>query len=197
MEDADGKTALCRAAEKNHIKAMKLLLSHVDIDQLETSLVSAVKSGNCTILNIILDACNRHSSINVPILHLACKLNNDRRIAENLETEVIPSTDEDHITSFLVKNLHLNTLSNYNNEGYTPVLLATHFGFVNCVKYLLSTSKNIEHQLEECIKESQRNILHVCVEQKRQNSIKSTFVQFLYDPDEEKVEIDSFRNRDG
>ncbi|CAF3844759.1 unnamed protein product [Adineta steineri] len=184
MQDADGKTALCRAAEKNHVEAIKLLLSQVDNDQWETTLVSAVKSGNCTILNLILNACRHYSSLNIPILHLACKLNNGRQIVER------SSTDEDCITAFLVENLHLNTLSDYNEEGYTPVLLAAHFGFIDCVKYLLSTSKNVDHQLNESTKDYQHNILHVCAKQGRQDWIKdSSSVQSLYDPDEKRVEM--------
>lgn len=167
-----------RAAEKNHVESVKLHLQYVDNDQWETTLVSAVKSGNCIILNIIFDACNRHLNFNIPILHLACKLNNGRRIAHRSLTinEKLASTDDDddYITGYLVENLNLNLLSNYNKEEYTPILLATHFGFVDCVKYLISTSKNVEQQLEEVTKDRQYNIFHICATQERQNSITST-----------------------
>jgi hypothetical protein len=92
---------------------------YVDNDQLETALVSSVKSGNCTILHLILDGCNSHLSFNIPILHLACKLNNGRRIVKLQSTNASAATDEDHITAYLVENLNLNIVSNYNNEGYT------------------------------------------------------------------------------
>jgi ankyrin repeat protein len=176
LQDANGKTALCRAAEKNHIQSVKLLLLHVDNDQWETTLVSAVKSGNRVILNIILDACNHQLILNIPILHLACKLNNGRRIAEQpfMMTEAIVSTDEDYITAYLVENLHLNILSDYNKEGYTPILLAARFGFVDCVKYLLSTSKNVEQQLEEHTKDHEYNIFHVCVQHERRYTLKNS-----------------------
>ena len=48
------------------------------------------------------------------------------------------------------------------------MLLAAHFGFVDCIKYLLSTSKDDERQLGECTKDRQYNILHLCAEQARQ-----------------------------
>ncbi|CAF1003535.1 unnamed protein product [Adineta steineri] len=157
MQDADGKTALCRAAEKNHVEAIKLLLSQVDNDQWETTLVSAVKSGNCTILNLILNACRHYSFLNIPILHLACKLNNGRQIVGR------SSTDEDCITAFLVENLHLNTLSDYNEEGNievvqffieqlnasltiqadnrdTPLISACEHGHLHVVNYLLEST---------------------------------------------------------
>ena len=174
MQDADGKTALCRAVEKNHIEAIKLLLPYADNDLWETTLVSAVKSGQCTSLKMILDTCNSDASIKIPILHLACKLNCCRRIAEPLSitTDSLVCTEEDRITTFLVENLHLNVLSDYNEEGYTPILLAAHFGFPDYVKYLLSTSKNVEYQLHECTIDDQLTIFHLCAQQDRQQSSK-------------------------
>jgi ankyrin repeat protein len=192
MQNSNEKTALCRAAEKNHVEAVKLLLFHVDKDQWETTLVSAVKSCNVTILNIILDACKRHLSLNIPILHLACKLNNGRRVSQQplMMTEALVSIDEDYITAYLVENLNLNIVSDYNKEGYTPILLATHFGFVDCVKYLLSTSKNVRQQLEEYTKDHQHNILHVCVQEECRIPIKHSPVQFLDDSDKKAGEME-------
>ena len=115
MQDADGKTALCRAAEKSHLEAVKLLLPYVDNDQWETTMVSAIKSGNYQILSPILAACSHRTSLEIPILHLACKLNNGRPVVNRPAMTI----DEDHVTSFLVENLHLNVTSDYNTEGYT------------------------------------------------------------------------------
>ena len=170
MYDGEGKTALCRAAENNHIETVIFLLPYVDSSQWETTLVSAVKSGHRTILTTILEAYHLHSCLNIPILHLACKLNHGRRILVEqspTKTELIPSTDQDQVISFLVECLHLNTISNYNKEGYTPVLLAAHFGDLDCVEYLLFTSKNAEHQLQECTQTRHQNIFHICAEQAR------------------------------
>jgi hypothetical protein len=147
---------------------------YVDNDQLETALVSSVKSGNCTILHLILDGCNSHLSFNIPILHLACKLNNGRRIVKLQSTNASAATDEDHITAYLVENLNLNIVSNYNNEGYTPILLAAHFRFLSCVKYLVSTSKNVEEQSEEYTKDCQHNILDVCAQQEGQHAMEKS-----------------------
>lgn len=147
MFDADGKTALCRAIEKNYFKTVNFLLRYADTTQWETVLVSAVKSGNRAILITVLEVYNEYSSLHIPLLHLACKLN------------------QSQIIEYLVEDLHLNTLSNYNREGYTPVLLAAHFGHIDSVKYLLSTSKNIDLQLQECTQARHQNILHICAEQ--------------------------------
>lgn len=168
--DGEGKTALCRAAENNHTETVTFLLPYVDDGQWETTLVSAVKSGHRTILTTILEAYHLHSCLNIPILHLACKLNHGRQILaehSSTKTESISSIDQDQIIPFLVESLHLNTISNYNTEGYTPVLLAAHFGYVDCVEYLLFTSKNTEHQLQERTQIRHQNIFHICAEQAR------------------------------
>lgn len=148
---------------------MKLFPPHVENDQWKATIVSAIKSGNCQIVSPILAACTHHTSLDIPILHLACKLNNGRPVVKRPAMTI----DEDHITSFLVENLHLNVTSDYNKEGYTPVLLAAHFGFVYCIKYLLSTSTDGERQLGECTKDRQYNILHLCAEQARQVTTSS------------------------
>lgn len=166
--DENGMTALMYAAEKNHPKAVNLLISHgADIEVCHyraTALVYAVFKGNTACVKALLDAgastniCLRFNG-DQGILHLVPKEKTE--ILQMLIKAKAPlnQTDDGGHTplmwAILEKNLTFTTLllnaganpdlAHYNLFGFapiTPLMAAARDGFTEGVKALLKAKAN-------------------------------------------------------
>jgi ankyrin repeat protein len=134
--NASGQTALCRAAEKGLVKSVKQLLVHwsSDDERQKLEIESAVKSNNGEILTAILEKIGWEKQ--PQILHLACKYNNNRKVAACTDSmDMANVTGCDNITGLIAERLQ-TAINQTDDNGYTPLLVAAHFGHYECVKYL-------------------------------------------------------------
>jgi len=145
--NASGQTALCRAAEKGLVESVKQLLEYwsPDDERQKLEIESAVKSNNREILKAILEKIGWEKQ--PQILHLACKYNNNQEVAackDSMDTANV--TGHDNITGLITERLQ-TAIDQTDDNGYTPLLVAAHFGHYECVKYLsekLSAKKTNE-----------------------------------------------------
>jgi ankyrin repeat protein len=152
MTNSSGQTALCLAAQRGLVKSVKRLLVHwsPDDENWKLEIESAIKSNK---LEIFEDVLQKTTSNNLEILkdvlqkiklkkpyrflHLACKYNNNREVDANKS-----GMDIDNVTKFIFE-FSPEEIYQANDEGYTPLLIAAHFGYYNCVKYLCEVSEKI------------------------------------------------------
>jgi ankyrin repeat protein len=145
--NASGKTALCIAAEQGRVESVKRLLVHwsPDDERQKLEIESAVKLNNREILTAILDKIGLEKQ--PQILHLACKYNKNRDVAACKDSmDITNITGCDNITGSIAERLQ-SAIYQTDEKGYTPLLVAAHFGHYKCVKYLsekLSAKKTNE-----------------------------------------------------
>jgi ankyrin repeat protein len=137
MTNSSGQTALCLAAQQGLVKSVNRLLVHWsrNDENLKFEIESAIKSNNLEILKAVLEKIKPDKPSQ--LLHLTCKYNNNREVDADKS-----GRDIDNVTGFIFE-FSPEEIYQANDEGYTPLLIAAHFGHYNCVKYLCKVSEKI------------------------------------------------------
>jgi ankyrin repeat protein len=124
------------AAERGLVKSVKQLLKYYSPngEHWKLQIESAIKSNNREIFTAIMDKIGWDKPSQ--ILHLACKYNSNREVAACKDSmDIANVTGCDNITA-LIAEWSQNAIYQTDDKGYTPLLVAAHFGHYKCVKYL-------------------------------------------------------------
>lgn len=191
MTNASGKFALCLAAENGGTQAMKLLMEYStpDASQRLLALQCAVTSNRPEILEALINSFHSNKPSKFKrLIHLVIAQNKNRSKPSVDTTKDVD--DIDKITPYIITTYNSSD-DDYDENGFTPLLLAAKCGNFNCFKLLLDKTLDKSKLLEKKTRDRlyrKLNILHLCAEQQNQSKDNDVVV-FVYNSKQKTIKV--------